>query len=300
MPNKKELSGVIPALVTPLTKEGKREEKLLEKQILYLKGAGVDGFFINGSTGDGVNLTTEEKIENFKIVKALAPNKLTCIAALKPSTEQTIREIHEFEKLNPDFVVAVTPFYCSVPQNTIVEHFKRIAESTDLPIILYNIPQCTQNKIEYNTLIELSKIENIVAIKDSSGDFPTFSRWLYINLNRDINLIQGEDLLDGPSLILGGNGIVTGMGNVLIEPYVAMYKAARMGDTETINKMQKRINKLYGIVDAVNGKVIPAIKAGTYILGRGSIYSKTAGLELDTEEIKRIEKILKEIEETWY
>ncbi len=295
MSEKKELYGVIPALITPLTKEKRRDEKLLERQIIYLKEAGVDGFFINGSTGDGVNLTIEEKIENFKMVKALAPDTLTCIAALKPSTEQTIEEIHQFEKLEPDFVVAVTPFYCSVPQNAIVEHFKKIALSTELPLILYNIPQCTQNKIEYSTLIELSKIKNIAAIKDSSGDFSTFSRWLYMNLNRDINLIQGEDLLDAPSLILGGNGIVTGMGNVLIEPYVAMLRAAKAKNWVQVNEMQKRINKLYEIVDAANGKVIPAIKAGTYLLGRGSLYAKTAGLELDTEEIDRVEKVLKGI-----
>ncbi len=293
---KGKLEGVIPAIVTPLTKNKKVNEKLFEKQIRYLNDAGVDGFFINGSTGDGVNLTTEEKINNFKIVKDIAPDKTLCLAALKPSTEQVIKEIREFEKLEPDFVVAVTPFYCTVSRESILKHFQSIAAATDIPLVLYNIPQCTQNKIDYFSLIELAKIDNISAIKDSSGDFPTFSRWLYNSeIKTNISLIQGEDLIDAPSLILGSPGIVTGLGNVYIEPYVKMLKAARESDWETVNAMQTEINKLYGIIDAVNGKVIPAIKAATHILGRGSIYSKTAGLELDKDEIKIVEDVLREL-----
>jgi len=291
--NKKRLEGVIPALILPVNKEGKINFKLLEKQVGYLASAGVDGIFINGTTGEGAWLTTEEKIQVFKTVKKVTRgNQVLCAACIQPSTELVINEIQVFEKFKPDYVVAVTPYYYTVSQDAIIEHFKKIANFSSVPLILYNIPQCTHNKIELSTILKLAKEENIAGIKDSSGDFISFTRGMYAPVPESFSWIQGEDYLDGPSFNTGVDGIVTGLGNVWIKPYIAMYKESKKEDIFKVSKIQKNINELYEIIQVVGGKVIPAIKAGVALLGRSTKWMKLSSLSLDDEEIRKVEKIL--------
>ncbi|GAG72039.1 unnamed protein product, partial [marine sediment metagenome] len=169
--NKKGLEGIIPALILPVNKEGKINFKLLEKQTTYLISESINGIFINGTTGEGAWLTMEEKVQVFKSIKEINKGKVfLCAACLQPTTELVISEIKIYEKYEPDYIVAVTPYYYSVSQDIIIEHFKKIADFSSVPLILYNIPQCTHNKIELSTILKLAKEENIAGIKDSSGD----------------------------------------------------------------------------------------------------------------------------------
>lgn len=290
---KKKLEGIIPALILPFKKSGKINFELLEKQVSYLVSSGINGLFVNGTTGEGAWLTMEEKEQVFKFVKEISRGKVfLCAACLQPTTELVMREIKIYEKYEPDYLVAVTPYYYSVSQNVIIEHFKEIAHCSSVPLILYNIPQCTHNKIELNTVLELAKEENITGLKDSSGDFISFTRGIYAPVPETFSWIQGEDYLDGSALNCGANGIVTGLGNVFIEPYIRMYKEAKKGNYQKVNEMQKKINKLYEIIQVTGGKVIPAIKVGTTLLGRCSKWMKIISLSLDDEEIRKVEKIL--------
>lgn len=291
--NKKRLEGVIPALILPINKEGKINFKFLEKQADYLASAGVDGIFINGTTGEGAWLTTEEKIQVFKTVKKVTKgNQVLCAACIQPSTEMVINEIKAFKKLEADYIVAVTPYYYSVSQNVIIEHFKKIAQYSSLPLIIYNIPQCTHNKIELSTVLKLAQEENIVGVKDSSGDFISFTRGVYTSVTESFSWIQGEDYLDGPAFNCGANGIVTGLGNVFIEPYIQMYRETKKGNATKVNEIQIKINELYEIIQVSGGKVIPAIKTAVALLGRSTKWMKLSSLSLDDEEIRKVEKIL--------
>ena len=277
----------------PVNKEGKINFKLLEKQTTYLISEGINGIFVNGTTGEGAWLTMEEKEQVFKFVKEINKGKVfLCAACLQPSTELVISEIKIYEKYEPDYIVAVTPYYYSVSQDIIIEHFKKIAHCSSVPLILYNIPQCTHNKIELNTVLELAKEENIAGVKDSSGDFISFTRGVYTSVSESFLWIQGEDYLDGPSFNIGADGVVTGLGNVFIEPYIQMYKEAKKGNYQKVNEMQKKINKLYEMIQISGGKVIPAIKAGVALLGRSTKWMRLSSLSLDDEEIRKVEKIL--------
>jgi 4-hydroxy-tetrahydrodipicolinate synthase len=291
--SKKRLEGVIPALILPEEENGKMNFNFLEKQVNYLSSAGVDGVFINGTTGEGAWLTLEKKVQIFKLVKEFSEGKIfLCAACLQPSTDMVINEIRIIEKYEPDYIVAVTPYYYSVSQDIIIEHFKKIAHYSSVPLILYNIPQCTHNKIELNTVLELAKEENIAGVKDSSGDFISFTRGVYTSMFESFSWIQGEDYLDGPSFNIGADGVVTGLGNVFIEPYIQMYKEAKKGNYQKVNEMQKKINKLYEIIQVTGGKVIPVIKAGVALLGRSSKWMKIISMSLDDKEIRKVEKIL--------
>lgn len=291
--NKKRLEGVIPALILPVNKEGKINFKLLEKQTTYLISEGINGIFINGTTGEGAWLTMEEKEQVFKFVKEISKGKVfLCAACLQPTTELVMSEIKIYEKYEPDYLVAVTPYYYSVSQDVIIEHFKKIAQFSSVPLILYNIPQCTHNQIELGTIIKLSKEENIVGIKDSSGNFISFSRGMHTLISESFSWIQGEDYLDGPSFNIGADGVVTGLGNVFIEPYIQMYKEAKKRNYQKVNEMQKKINKLYEIIQVTGGKVIPAIKAGTALLGRSNKWMKIISMSLNDDEVEKIKKVL--------
>ena len=291
--SKKRLEGVIPALILPVNKEGKINFKLLEKQTTYLISESINGIFINGTTGEGAWLTMEEKVQVFKSVKEINKGKVfLCAACLQPTTELVISEIKIYEKYEPDYIVALTPYYYSVSQDIIIEHFKKIADFSSVPLILYNIPQCTHNKIELSTILKLIKEENIAGIKDSSGDFISFTRGMYAPVPESFSWIQGEDYLDGPSFNCGADGIVTGLGNVFIKPYVRMYEQAKKGNYQEVNEIQKKITELYEMIQISGGKIIPAIKAGVALLGRSTKWMKLSSLSLDDEEIRKIEKIL--------
>jgi len=290
---KKKLEGVIPALILPIDENGKIDFKLLKKQVAYLISAGVNGLFINGTTGEGAWLTTDEKVEVFKVVKEISEGKVfLCAACIQPSTEMVINEIKIIEKYRPDYIVAVTPYYYSVSQEAIMEHFKKIAQYSSLPLILYNIPQCTHNKIELSTVLKLAQEENIAGVKDSSGDFVSFTRGVYTPVPESFSWIQGEDYLDGPAFNCGANGVVTGLGNVWIEPYIQMYKEAKKGNYQKVNEMQKKINKLYEIIQVTGGKVIPAIKAGVTLLGRSAKWMKMLSLTLGNEDIEKVKRVI--------
>jgi len=291
--NKKRLEGVIPALILPVNKEGKVNFELLEKQTTYLISEDINGIFINGTTGEGAWLTMEEKEQVFKSVQEINRGKaFLCAASLQPTTELVISEIKIYEKYEPDYIVAVTPYYYTVSQDIIIEHFKKIANFSSVPLILYNIPQCTHNKIELSTILKLAKEENIAGVKDSSGDFISFTRGMSAPVPESFSWIQGEDYLDGPSFNCGADGIVTGLGNLFIEPYIQMYQEAKKGNYQEVNEMQKKITELYEMIQISGGKVIPAIKAGVALLGRSSKWMKTISMSLNNNEVREIEKIL--------
>jgi len=293
MKNKKKLEGVIPALILPVNEKGKIDFKLLEKQAAYLISAGVNGLFINGTTGEGAWLTTDEKVEAFKVAKEMSEGKVfLCAACIQPSTEIVINEIKAFKKFEPDYIVAVTPYYYSVSQNVIIEHFKKIAQYSSIPLIIYNIPQRTHNKIELSTVLKLAQEENIAGVKDSSGDFVSFTRGACTSVPESFSWIQGEDYLDGPAFNCGANGIVTGLGNVWIEPYIKMFQAAKARNNSRVNEIQKEINNLYELIQVTGGKVIPAIKAAVTLLGRSTKWMKMLSLTLSDEDIEKVKRVI--------
>ena len=296
MHKRTKFGGIIPAIITPLQDNGRIDESLLSKQIEYLCSKGVDGFFINGTTGEGGFLTTEEKIQVLKIAREVVGNhRFLCAACIQSSTELVLKEIRAFEPLQPDFIVAVTPYYYSVTQDTIFEHFRMISEHSPFPVIVYNIPQCTHNPIHLETILKLSKLDNIIGTKDSSGDFVSFVRGIASETTENFSWVQGNDYLDGPALLVGAKGIVTGLGNVWIEPYIEMWDVYKRGNYSEIMEKQKLINDLYRIIEAVPDKLIGAIKAAVTALGRASKWTKVPSMSVTDEEYSRVKNVMKEI-----
>jgi len=290
------IEGIIPAVMTPLKEDGSVDMAALEAHIAYLVGAGVDGLFIGGTTAEGALLTAEERKEAFKLAKEVCGGKVTLYAViLRPHTEEVIAELNDFVSLDPAYAAAVTPFYYTVPQETIVDHYTRIGDASDVPVMLYNIPQNTHNPISLETVLSLSEHPNIVGIKDSSGAFPAFTQGMLTPTASDFAWIQGEDLLDAASLLFGAPGVVTGLGNVWIEPYVEMYRASGIGDIGTVKECQRKINRLARIIAIAGGSVIPAIKMAAELRGRGSSRMRIPGYTLPPDVRTGISALLEEL-----
>jgi 4-hydroxy-tetrahydrodipicolinate synthase len=292
----KQLKGVIPAIITPMNERGRIDYVLLEKQAAYLSEAGVNGFFIGGTTAEGAYLSTEEKGEVFKVVRRVTEGKqFLCAAYIRPSTDAVLAQMRSLEATEPDYIVAVTPYYLSMRQDDIVEHYRRVAAAATAPLILYNIPGNTHNPIALETVLELAEEKNVVGIKDSTGNYIGFSRGVLGPSPEGFVWIQGEDYLDGPSLMIGCDGIVTGLGNARIDPYIRIYRAARDGDWQTVRECQARINVLYGII-RLCGNSIAAAKAASELAGRGSRWMRQASQSLTDPQMKEVAAVLREFD----
>ena len=289
---RRPFEGVIPAVVTPFSSSGEVEERLLVRQAEYLCEHSVHGLFVGGTTAEGPYLTEEERATVFRLIKRISGGGQTLyLAILRPHTQQVIDEMKRAEELEPDYIAAVPPFYYGVTQRSIIDHFVAVAEIAAAPVVLYNIPQNTYNPMTLDTILELSRHPNIAGIKDSSGAFITFTHGLLHNFD-DFAWIQGEDLLDAPSLLFGAPGLVTGLGNVSIEPYVTMYRAAQEGDIEMLRSCQRAVNRLAGIIEAADGAGVPAIKAATALLGRGSERMRVSSMTLGRAQLEAIRAVL--------
>ncbi len=275
---KHQIAGVLPALLVPVTAEGRTDRELLSRQAEYLVTAGAHGIFVNGSTSESPYMDVEEKLEVIRVVKETVRARIPLyIACIQPSTRQVLREIEVVAPLDPDFLVATTPFYFGVGQQVILEHYRMIAAESPVPLLAYDIPSCTHNRIEFETMLELSGIDGLVGIKDSSGDFKKFSRAVRAagaagsdSPGAGFAWIQGDDYLDAPSLIAGARAIVTGTGNIDLSPYVALYEAVRRGDLAAAEAEQVRIDHLCQVFERAEKNVIPGIKSATAFLGRST------------------------------
>jgi 4-hydroxy-tetrahydrodipicolinate synthase len=158
-------------------------------------------------------------------------------------------------------------------------------------VILYNIPGNTHNLIELETVLELAGEPNIVGIKDTTGNFIPFSRSMLENSLDGIVWIQGEDYLDTPALLLGANGLVTGLANDRIEPYVQMREAIWKGDLGKLREAQTRIDILYEIIRLCSNSVV-AVKAATELSGRGSRWLLQKSLSAKNEQMEWIRQLL--------
>ena len=290
---KKRLAGFIPAPLTPLTEGGSVDFGLLEKQVEYLVAAGADGLFVNGTTGEGAWLATREKADILRAAKEVVAGRAFLAAAcLQPSTPQVLAELEVMLPLEPDFVVAVAPYYYAVPQEAVAAHFRQLARRSPVPLILYNIPQCTHNPIALDTVLELAREPNIAGIKDSSGDFISFCRGLAADVPEGFSWIMGEDYLDGPAMLTGADGIVSGLSNVWAGFHAALVRAAQAGDRAGVLASQAKIHQLYGIHRVTGGKVIPALKAGAELFGRSTRHMRLASLSLGDGEAAAVRGVL--------
>lgn len=252
------------AISTPFDENGvnfKEFERLIEDQIQ----SKVDAIIVCGTTGEASTMTTKEKIETMKCAVKTSNGRIPIIAGTGGNnTKQVIEYSKQVEKLGVDGLLIVTPYYNKCTQNGLIEHYKEIAKNVSSPIILYNVPSRTGVNIEPETCLELSKIENIVAIKEASGNLSQVAEIAHL-CGDNLNIYSGNDDQIVPVLSLGGIGVISVLSHVLPEYTHNMTHNFLKGDIKKATKMQLNVIPL---CKALFSEVNPIpVKAALNILG---------------------------------
>jgi 4-hydroxy-tetrahydrodipicolinate synthase len=266
---------VLVALVTPFAADGEVDWADVEKHIDDVINDGADGIVVTGTTGETSTLTDPEKLKLVEVAKKVANGRAKIITGGGSNeTAHAIELYKHSEKAGADAVMIVTPYYNKPTQAGVLTHFRMIADATDLPVILYDIPGRTGIPIKYETILRASQHPNIRAIKDAKGDFAEVSRVLN---QTDLLYFSGDDTNILPHLSIGAVGLIGVTANIAAAPYRRMVDAVNNNDLATATQEHKHLEPL---VRAVMTHV-PGTVAAKYILhGLGRIHSPRVRLPL--------------------
>jgi len=197
---------VITASITPFDENLEIDFKEFEKLLIYLEEQS-DSILVFGTTGESPTLKLEEKIKIAKFAKSTT--KLPVIANISSNdTEKSLKELEELEKTNVDGFLITTPYYNKPPQDSLIEYFSLLASKTSKPVIIYNIPSRTGTDLDPKTVAELSKVKNIIGIKQSHSDITKISEIVSLT-NEEFSIYSGDDILTLPAISLGAKGVIS-------------------------------------------------------------------------------------------
>ncbi|HEX7713421.1 MAG TPA: 4-hydroxy-tetrahydrodipicolinate synthase [Bacillota bacterium] len=224
-----QLSGVWLPIITPFADDAIDYESL-RKMIDHYIGQGISGLIPLGTTGESPTVTDSEYEEFIVRTMEFVNGRVPVIAGAGGNcTKKTVELVRKLEKYRIDGILSVCPYYNRPDQNGIYQHFQKVAEATDLKIIVYNIPYRTGRNIENETIHKLAEISNIVGVKDSCGDFKQ-SMALLLNPPEDFAIFTGEDILFYPTLMLSGAGGILASAHLATADFVGLYNLVQAGD----------------------------------------------------------------------
>lgn len=283
--------GCATAIVTPFNEDNKIDFEEFRKLVDFQIDNGVNAIVVCGTTGESATLNSEEKQEIIKYCVKVVNKRIPVIAGIGSNNTADVLENEEFaKKVGVDGLLVVTPYYNKTTQQGIIEHFKIIAENTDLPIILYNVPSRTGVDILPSTYLELSKIENIVATKEASGDISKIVKTRYL-CKDNLNIYSGNDEQIIPVLSLGGIGVISVLSNVMPKYTSMMIQKYFDKNIEEATNMQLEVSNL---IELLFKEVNPIpVKEALNILGFKCGKPRLPLIQC-SEKLKR--EILKEIE----
>jgi len=285
--------GIISAMVTPMTSDEKIDVKGIRKLVDILISAKVNGIFCLGTTGEFYAMSTKEKELVVDTVVDQAGGRVHVYAgAGAVSTREVITLSNMMEKLGAVAVSVVTPYFICPDQRQLIDHYERIAGSTKLPIILYNIPSRTGVHLEPETVAKLAGNPNIIAIKDSSGKFENIEAYLEKTRDLDFDVLAGTDMLICRTLEKGGSGAVAATTNIFPELIVSIYDSYIKGDIEKARVQQQKLAPLAAGLKM--GTVPGVLKQAASIAGMPSGPARMPVTGLSGSELEKLEKIIKE------
>jgi 4-hydroxy-tetrahydrodipicolinate synthase len=242
-------AGIIPPMVTPLTPDERIDGPAVERLVNFLIGHGVHGLFILGSIGEGAFLRPAEKRALAEATVAAARGRVPVIAGvLEPGTAQVIEGMRLLALPGIAAYVVTTPYYYGgFPSANLREHFHRVADAADRPILAYNIPQNTHVAMKADLMAELADVPNIAGVKDSAGDWFEDQVLLLRPRRTGFAIFQGNQVYAGVSLLAGADGLVPGHANIWPDLLVGMYNAACRKEMGPVWQAQTRLNDLMAL-----------------------------------------------------
>lgn len=220
---------VLTAMVTPFDQKGDIDFNATRALVNYLIDNGSDGLVVAGTTGESPTLTTEEKVELFQFVVEVAAGRVPVIAGTgSNNTRASIALTRLAEEAGVNGILLVAPYYNKPSQEGLFQHFKEIAESTSLPIMLYNIPGRSVVNMSVETIVRLAQIENIVSIKEASGNLDAMAQ-IISQAPENFTLYSGDDGITLPVMAIGGVGVVSVASHIIGNEMQAMINQFKNG-----------------------------------------------------------------------
>lgn len=289
-----EIKGIITPIVTPMHENETINEQELRNQVNRQIEAGVHGLFTSGTNGEGYILSELEKERLLTIVIDETKGRVPVHAGTGCiGTQDTIGLSKKAQTLGADVLSVITPSFAAASQDELYEHFKEVAQAVQIPIVLYNIPARTGNSLLPETVARLSEIENIVGVKDSSGNFDLMLQYIEKTREReDFVVLAGNDSLILWNLMAGGKGAVSGCANVYPAVMASIYDRFLAGDVEGAREAQDSIRTFRNCFKYGNPNTI--VKTAVKLLGYPVGNCRAPFNQLSDVGIQALENVLLE------
>ena len=254
---------LITAMITPFAKDGSIDWDGVATLATHLADHGHDAIAVNGTTGEAPTTKSSEKLEIIKVVKSTVGSRVKVLSGAGDNeTSYTVEQAKRSADAGADGLLIVTPYYNKPPQAGIEAHFKAVASSTDLPIMMYDIPGRTGVEIESDTIVRLFEIPNIVALKDAKGNLAATSD---VIARCGIPVYSGDDILNLPFLSIGAVGFVSVCGHTVGNELRAMLDAWFAGDTARALEIHQKLIPVFKGTFKTQGAILT--KAAMNLMG---------------------------------
>ena len=259
-------SGILVAMVTPLTDDQRVSYERTDRLLDHLLAENIAGIFILGTNGEAYVLNEEEKLAfTAHVIGYVHGRTKILVGTGLNGTEETIRFSQKVALMHPDAITLVAPSFVAPSQQELIDHFAAVIQAVDVPVLLYNMPAKTGSNIEPSSMKQLSKYENLIGIKDSSGEWDNFDGYLKNRPNRPFSIIMGSDGRILESLQHGGDAAIASTANLLTANNVALYQAFVKGDIDTARKYQDHVQPLRTVLHKATSPV--SLKTALNIAG---------------------------------
>jgi len=245
------LTGLIPPICTPVDDNGLVDEPSLARLIEHQLGAGVDGIFVLGSSGEAAYLNDHERARVLDVAKATIANAVPLLAgALDATTNRVIDQLRTLDGRGVDAWVVTAPFYANCSPAEVADHFRHIAAQAERPVLAYDIPGNVGRRLDVEVSARLLEDQVIAGLKDSSGTLDDFGTLLtQTGPDRAVSLLTGVDSKAAEALSMGADGLIPGLANVRPGYFVELIKAHAAGDRERVAAFQLAITRLTELFD---------------------------------------------------
>ncbi len=279
------------AICTPFDEKGEVNYDVFEKFIEFQIENKVDSIIVCGTTGESATMSVDEKKEVIEFVVKKVNKRIPVIAGTgSNNTIEAVNMTKYAESVGADGVLIVTPYYNKTTQKGLIKHYERIAQNTNLPIILYNVPSRTGVNIEPETCVELSKIKNIVGIKEASGNVSQIAKIASLCGN-ELAIYSGNDDQILPVLSIGGIGVISVMSNIKPEYVHNMICEYKKGNIEKAEEMQIKALELINLLFCEVNPI--PIKSALRIIGYNFGEPRLPLVKMSDENLIKLESALK-------
>jgi len=288
------LRGVIPPMISPLTTSRQVDAEAVDRVVDYILAGGCSGLFVLGGVGEGAWLSTAQRggiVE--ATVRATAGRAPVLVGLMLPGTAPAREAALQAADAGADALVVGSPYYFAVDAASQQRHVEAILSATTLPVLLYNIPQCTHAPLAREAVEALSTEPRILGVKDSWGDLPYFQSLLTLKQRRpSFRVLQGHEHAAMASLLLGADGLIPGLGNVAPRVLVSLVRAARAGDIATCQRLHGEIFELTGMY--TNKAGLAGLYAACALLGLARNVPAEPWVAVGDADLPAIEAILRQ------